>query len=152
MNRSGSRRRRILIPVSIAVVLVAVAIAGSAYYNAFMARLYEPVPVPPPGDSRYPCDAVLGRMAKETSPDCVIDTDKPIWGENVVGVALGLFDAFQVCHNHYHREATLRLGWGMDEPSEDDGEEWGEDELFHRTNLTYYRFLNCGFKLAVTGG
>jgi len=27
-----------------------------------------------------------------------------------------------------------------------------QDELFHHTNLAYYRFLNCGFKLAVTGG
>jgi hypothetical protein len=106
----------------------------------------------PPGNSRYPCDAVLARMAKETSSDCIIDTDKPIWGENVVGVALGFFDSVQVCHNHYHRQATLRMGWGMAENSEDDREDWGEDELFHRTNQTYYRFLNCGFKLAVTGG
>ena len=106
----------------------------------------------PPGNSRYPCDAVLGRMAKQASPDCIIDTDKPIWGENVVGVALGLFDSVQICHNHYHRDATLRMGWGMAEPGEDEQAEWGEDELFHRTNQTYYRFLNCGFKLAVTGG
>jgi len=113
--------------------------------------LTRPVKMPP-GNSRYPCDAVLGRMAKEASPDCVIDTDKPIWGENVVGVALGLFDAVQVCHNHYHREATLRMGWGMAETIEEGQKDWGGDELFHRTNLTYYRFLNCGFELAVTGG
>jgi hypothetical protein len=31
-------------------------------------------------------------------------------------------------------------------------ESLGQDELFHHTNLTYYRFLNCGFKLAATGG
>ena len=106
----------------------------------------------PPGNSRYPCDAVLGRMAKRNSPACVINTDKPIWSENVVGVALGLFDCVQVCHNHYHRDATLPLGWGMatvPEPGQDD---WGDDELFHRTNRTYYHFLNCGFKLAATGG
>jgi hypothetical protein len=118
-----------------------------------MMGLTRPVRMPPRGN-RYPCDVVLGRTAKETSPRCIIDTDKPIWGENVVGVALGLFDSVQVCHNHYHRERTLqdgRLGWGMadvrnghDEPS--------ADELFHRTNSTYYRFLNCGFKLAATGG
>lgn len=129
-------------------------IGGNAFESTgalLMFGLTQPVKMPP-GNSRYPCDAVLGRMAKEASPDCVIDTDKPIWGENVVGVALGLFDAAQVCHNHYHREATLRMGWGMAETAEDEREEWGEDELFHRTNLTYYRFLNCGFNLAVTGG
>lgn len=119
-----------------------------------MFGLNRPVKMPP-GNSRYPCDVVLARMAKEASPDCIIDTDKPIWGENVVGVALGLFDSVQVCHNHYHREATLHMGWGMAKPItiiEDEPKEWGEDELFHRTNQTYYRFLNCGFKLAVTGG
>ena len=129
-------------------------IGGDAFESTgalLMFGLTRPVKMPP-GNSRYPCDAVLGRIAKETSPDCVIDTDKPIWGENAVGVALGLFDAVQVCHNHYHREATLRMGWGMAEPNEDGREDWGKDELFHRTNLTYYRFLNCGFKLAVTGG
>ncbi|MHC4353150.1 MAG: CehA/McbA family metallohydrolase, partial [Planctomycetota bacterium] len=131
-------------------------IGGGAFESVgalLMMGLAKPVKMPPRGN-RYPCDAVLGRTAKETSPRCIIDTDKPIWGENVVGVALGLFDSVQLCHNHYHREQTLqngRLGWGMadarnghDEPS--------EDELFHRTNSTYYRFLNCGFKLAATGG
>ena len=117
--------------------------------------LTKPVNMPPQG-SRYPCDAVLGRIAKETSPECIIDTDKPIWGENVVGVALGLFDSVQVCHNHYHREATLqdgRVGWGMAGADiEQQQNDWIQDELFHRTNSTYYRFLNCGFRLAATGG
>ena len=130
-------------------------IGGDAFESTgalLMFGLTRPVKMPP-RNSRYPCDAVLGRMAKDTSPDCVIDTDKPIWGENVVGVALGLFDSVQVCHNHYHREATLRMGWGMAGAiTEDEAIDWGEDELFHRTNQTYYRFLNCGFKLAVTGG
>lgn len=133
-------------------------IGGDAFESVgalLMFGLTRPVKMPP-GNSRYPCDAVLGRMAKEASPDCVIDTDKPIWGENVVGVALGLFDAVQVCHNHYHREATLsdgRIGWGMAGAiKEDEAKDLGEDELFHRTNQTYYRFLNCGFKLAATGG
>ena len=131
-------------------------IGGEAFESVgalLMMGLAKPVKMPPRGN-RYPCDVVLGRIARETSPRCIIDTDKPIWGENVGGVALGLFDSVQVCHNHFHRQTTLqdgRLGWGMaevwnghDEPS--------EDELFHRTNSTYYRFLNCGFKLAATGG
>jgi hypothetical protein len=115
-----------------------------------MMGLTRPVKMPPRGD-RYPCDAVLGRTARESSPSCIIDTDKPIWGENVVGVALGLFDSVQLCHNHYHREQTLRLGWGMAD-IENGHDEPSQDVLFHRTNSTYYRFLNCGFKLAATGG
>ncbi len=117
-----------------------------------MFGLTKPVKMPL-GNNRYPCDAVLGREAKRHSPHCVIDTDKPIWGENVVGAALGLFDSVQVCHNHYHREATIPIGWGMAGADIEDGQnDWGQDELFHRTNSTYYRFLNCGFKLAATGG
>lgn len=129
-------------------------IGGDAFESVgalLMFGLTEPVRMPM-RNSKYPCDAVLGRAAKRISPQCVIDTDKPIWGENVVGVALGLFDSVQVCHNHYHRESTLRLGWGMAADDTDRQDYWGEDELFYRTNLTYYRFLNCGFRLAVTGG
>jgi hypothetical protein len=131
-------------------------IGGDAFESVgalLMMDLTGPVEMPPRG-SRYPCDAVLGRIAKETSPRCIIDTDKPIWGENVVGVALGLFDSVQLCHNHYHRDQTLqdgRIGWGMAD-LENGQEGPSEDELFHRTNSTYYRFLNCGFRLAATGG
>jgi len=114
--------------------------------------LTRPVAMPPKM-VKYPCDVVLARKAKETSPECVIDTDKPIWGENVVGVALGLFDSVQVCHNHYHRENTVPIGWGMAGADfEQESKDYGKNELFHRTNSTYYRFLNCGFKLVVTGG
>ena len=129
-------------------------IGGDAFESVgalLMFGLTEPVNMPM-RNSKYPCDAVLGRAAKRISPQCVIDTDKPIWGENVIGVALGLFDSVQICHNHYHRDSTLRLGWGMAVNDTDRRDHWGEDELFYRTNLTYYRFLNCGFRLAVTGG
>ncbi len=130
-------------------------IGGEAFESTgalLMFGLTKPVKMPA-GNSRYPCDAVLGRAAKETSPECIIDTDKPIWGENVVGVALGLFDSVQLCHNHYHREATIPVGWGMAGADIEDGQKsWGDDELFHRTNSTYHRFLNCGFRLAATGG
>jgi len=131
-------------------------IGGNAFESVgalLMMGLDRPVKMPPRG-SRYPCDVVLARTAKETSPHCIIDTDKPIWGENVVGVALGLFDSVQVCHNHFHRQTTLqdgRLGWGMADV-ENGHDEPNTDELFHRTNSTYYRFLNCGFRLAATGG
>ena len=130
-------------------------IGGAAFESIgalLVSGLTKPVEMPL-RNSRYPCDVVLARMAKKASPQCVIDTDKPIWGQNVVGVALGLFDCVQVCHNHYHRESTMPLCCGMAGADiEDEQKDWGQDELFHRTNLTYYRFLNCGFRLAVTGG
>ena len=114
--------------------------------------LNKPVEVPPEM-VRYPCDVVLARSAKNSSPECVIDTDKPIWGENVAGVALDLFDSVQLCHNHYHRETTLPICCGMvGDDFEEAKKDWGKNELFYRTNSTYYRFLNCGFRLAATGG
>ncbi len=42
-----------------------------------MFGLTRPVKMPL-RNSRYPCDAVLAQIAKKTSPECVIDTDKPI--------------------------------------------------------------------------
>jgi hypothetical protein len=114
--------------------------------------LTRPVKMPQP-DTAYPCDATLGAAAKKASPSCLIDTDKPMWAENVVGVALGLFDSMQICHNHYHRDSTIAVCCGMaTDDSEEENKDWGQDEIFHRTNSTYYRFLNCGFRLAVTGG
>jgi hypothetical protein len=58
-----------------------------------------------------------------------------------------------VCHNHYHRLATIPGGFGMIGPLEA-GESNAAvgDGLFHRTNALYYRLLNCGFRLGVSGG
>ena len=133
-------------------------IGGPPFHSVgalFIFGLDKPVHVPR-HDHTYPCDAALARIAKRTSPECVIDTDKPLWAENVVTMALGLFDSVQVCHNHAHRLATFGNGGlccGMaDDPIEEEHHDWAGDELFIRTNRVYYRWLNCGFKLAASGG
>ncbi len=114
--------------------------------------LSKPVYVPRM-EKHYPCDAVLCRLARKTTPGCLIDLDKALWAENVVGVALGLFDSMQLCHNHYHRDKTFRMGWGMIGPELETSEhDWGKSEMLYRTNLLYYHWLNCGFHLAATGG
>ena len=67
--------------------------------------------------------------------------------------ALGMLDTIQVCHNHYHRSETLPGGWGMIGPlAIGESNAAAGDGLFHRTNSLYYRFLNCGFRLGVSGG
>ena len=114
--------------------------------------LTKPVKMPEP-DIIWPCGAALGAAAKKITPSCVIDTDKPMGAENVLGVALGLFDSVQICHNHYYRDSTISACCGMVTGDIDDTEpNCREDEIFHRTNSTCYRFLNCGFRLPVTGG
>jgi hypothetical protein len=52
----------------------------------------------------------------------VIDT----WAETPVGAALGVYDVAQICHNHYHRSATLHGGWGMIGPLAPDEKDLAE--------------------------
>jgi hypothetical protein len=101
------------------------------------------------GSHVFPPDVLLAERAMDQSPDCIIDMDKPNWGENAVGAALGMFHSAQLCHNHFHRSTNMKLCCGMAEP--DMGEE-RQDNLFNLTNAIYYSYLNCGFKLAATGG
>jgi len=101
----------------------------------------------------FPTDGRLSLAARAHSPASVFDSDKPSWAETVVGAALGGLDTIQLCHNHYHRDATLLGGYGMIGPlSAGESNSAAGDGLFHRTNSLYYRFLNCGFRLGVSGG
>jgi quinoprotein glucose dehydrogenase len=125
---------------------------GDASGAAFIFNLNRPL-TPGRADEHYPSTTDLCLAARKASPECVIDTDKPSWAESVVGAALGAYDVVQVCHNHYHRSATLPGGWGMMEPLAAGEKALQEpDELFRRTNELYYHWLNCGFHLAVSGG
>lgn len=117
----------------------------------FIFNLQKPV-YTQPFTPTHPSDIALMRQAKANSPNCVIDTDKPLWAQNVVGVGLGLFDAVELCHNHYHRLKNIPAGWGMVGPLDPADQNLGDNELFIRTNSIYYRWLNCGFKLAASGG
>ncbi len=106
-------------------------------------------------DQTYPCDAQLIRQVQRNSPFYVVDCDKPLWSENVVTAAFGLFTSAQLCHNHFRRaDEDLPVGYGMAGPINEEEKErdWGGDEAFWRNNEIYYRWLNCGFRLAVTGG
>ncbi|MFT4689941.1 MAG: hypothetical protein ACKVHO_09160 [Verrucomicrobiia bacterium] len=43
-------------------------------------------------DARFPTDASLAEDVRKRSPNAVIATDKPSWGETTVGAALGVYD------------------------------------------------------------
>lgn len=125
---------------------------GGTIGATFLFNLKQPVTADRYGFA-FPTDAELCRVARRHSPDCVLDSDKPSWSETVIGAALGQLDTIQVCNNHYHRLNTIRGGWGMIGPLETgESNEAVGDALFHRTNSLYYRFLNCGFRLGVSGG
>ncbi|MDA0349146.1 MAG: CehA/McbA family metallohydrolase [Verrucomicrobia bacterium] len=128
------------------------AIPGGTIGATFLYNLNLPVTAEVNGE-HFPTDAALSRSAQSHSPDVVLDSDKPSWAETVIGAALGALDTIQVCHNHYHRDSTIPGGWGMiGALTSGESNEAVGDGLFHRTNGLYYRFLNCGFRLGVSGG
>lgn len=125
---------------------------GSEVGATFLFNLRNPITAEKYGEY-FPTDTELCRVARSMSPASVFDSDKPSWAETVVQAALGQLDTIQVCHNHYHRNATLAGGWGMIGPlSPGESNYAAGDGLFHRTNALYYRLLNCGFRLGVSGG
>jgi hypothetical protein len=128
------------------------AIPGGSIGATFLFNLTRPVTAPTYG-AYFPTDASLSRATHSHSPNVVIDSDKPSWSETVISAALRALHTIQVCHNHYHRSRTLPGGWGMIGPlSPGESNAAVGDGLFHRTNILYYRFLNCGFRLGVSGG
>lgn len=125
---------------------------GAAIGATFLFGLNQPVTAARYGE-HFPTDAELCRVARQHSRSAVFDSDKPSWAETVVGAALGMLDTIQVCHNHYHRSKTVSGGWGMIGPlAPGESNTAAGDGLFCRTNALYYRFLNCGFRLGVSGG
>lgn len=125
---------------------------GGSVGATFLFNLRRPITAIRYGE-HYPTDAQLCRAARLHSPLVVLDSDKPSWSETVVGAVFGLLDTIQVCHNHYHRSTTIPGGYGMIGPlAAGESNAAVGDGLFHRTNALYYRFLNCGFRLGVSGG
>jgi hypothetical protein len=125
---------------------------GATVGATFLYNLSHPVTADRNGE-HFPTDTELCRVARQHSPQAVFDSDKPSWAETVVSAALGMLDTIQVCHNHYNRGNTVAGGWGMIGPlATGESNAAVGDGLFHRTNSLYYRFLNCGFRLGVSGG
>jgi hypothetical protein len=128
------------------------ALPGGSSGAVFLYDLNLPVSVPEHG-THFPTNAAISREARTHSPAVVLDSDKPSWAETVVSAGLGVLDTIQVCHNHYQRDSTSPGGWGMIGPLLiGESNAASGDGLFHRTNDLYYRFLNCGFPLGVSGG
>jgi hypothetical protein len=100
----------------------------------------------------WPTDAALCTRARNQSPGCLIDCDKPIWAENVVTMAFGLFNSVQICHNHFHRFSDMAACCGMAEFEVREDVPFPQARLLWQCNRAYYAFLNCGFRLAASGG
>ncbi|MEW5978478.1 MAG: CehA/McbA family metallohydrolase [Acidobacteriota bacterium] len=101
------------------------------------------------GHELFPPASILTRRARTQGGH--VDGDKLFWLDVPVNVALGELDFIQVANNHFfprsvdsdlRRWASLKPGPGFE-----------GDKGFALWNMDlYYRLLNCGFSLPVSGG
>jgi hypothetical protein len=80
-----------------------------------------------------------------------VDAEKPIWLGVAVSAALGQIDSIGIVNNHFHPRSILPCAgrWGEIVPEK--GYE-GNDGLALWCMELYYRLLNCGFRIPVSGG
>jgi hypothetical protein len=81
-----------------------------------------------------------------------VDAEKITWRDGAALVALGQVDFAGIVHNHFNRHLVeVETGpWGMI-PKEKPEYKTPRGMALWTMNV-YYRFLNCGFKLAVSAG
>jgi len=81
-----------------------------------------------------------------------VDAEKISWRDGAALVALGQVDFAGLVHNHFNRHGveTDTAGWGMIPKQKPEYDTPAGMALW--TMETYYRLLNCGFKLPVSGG
>jgi hypothetical protein len=81
-----------------------------------------------------------------------VDAEKITWRDVVALVALNQVDFAGIVHNHFNRHGveTETAPWGMIPKEKPEYETPAGMALW--TMDTYYRFLNCGFKLPVSAG
>jgi hypothetical protein len=106
--------------------------------------------IPFEGDWLYPPNDVFCRQAHAQGG--YVDAEKILWRDIPALVALGHVDFGGVVHNHFNRHGvdTETEPWGMapkDKPEYDT-----PLGLALWTLEVYYRFLNCGFRLAASAG
>ncbi len=98
----------------------------------------------------YPPSSVFAEAAHRQGG--YVDAEKITWRDGAALIALGDVDFGGLVYNHFNRHGveTDTTSWGMvgkDKPEYDTPEGmplWAME--------VYYRFLNCGFKLPVSGG
>ena len=81
-----------------------------------------------------------------------VDAEKIMWRDVAALVALGLVDFAGVVHNHFNRHNVLLETdkWGMIPKERPEFNTVAGMPLWAMD--VYYRFLNCGFRLPVSGG
>lgn len=106
--------------------------------------------VPFEGDWLYPPNSYFAEQARKQG--AYVDAEKIMWRDVPALVALGHIDFAGVVHNHFNRHNVLLETdrWGM--APKDKAEYLTNEGMALWTLDIYYRFLNCGFRLPVSGG
>jgi hypothetical protein len=115
--------------------------------------LPEPLDISVPG-RWYPPGLKFIRIARAVRPAGGVlpwfDSEKLIWWETPVVVALETPDSAGVVHNHFHQQGGLDTeAWGR---PRDRQQYPGLDGLMRYSMDLYYRYLNLGFRMAPSAG
>lgn len=103
----------------------------------------------------YPPGISFVREAREqkAAPDDLFpwfDSEKPIWWETPVLMALATPDSLGVVHNHFDQYTTLaNEAWGR---PRDRQKYPGPEGFMHYSLELYYRYLNLGFRVPPSAG
>jgi hypothetical protein len=106
--------------------------------------------IPFDGYLLYPPNDTFARMARAQGG--WIDAEKIVWRDVAALVALGHVDFAGIVHNHFNRQdvETETDPWGMIPKTRPEFHTPAGMPLWAMD--VYYRFLNCGFRLAISAG
>ncbi len=106
--------------------------------------------IPFDGYLLYPPNDTFARKARAQGG--WIDAEKIVWRDVAALVALGYIDFAGIVHNHFNRQdvETETDPWGMIPKTRPEYNTPAGMPLWAMD--VYYRFLNCGFRLAVSAG
>jgi hypothetical protein len=107
-------------------------------------------PIPFDGYLLYPPNDTFAKLAHAQGG--WVDAEKIVWRDVVALVALGHIDFAGIVYNHFNRQdvETETDAWGMIPKSRPEFNT--PSGMPHWAMDVYYRFLNCGFRLAVSAG
>jgi hypothetical protein len=102
------------------------------------------------GDSSEVPSPVVNLRKTTTSPDVVVEIEKPFWWDAPTWVATGRIHTIGIANNHQNRSQMYESeAWGR--PRDAARLPAPRGNGFYSQEL-YYRFLNCGLRIAPTAG
>ncbi|MBI3118328.1 MAG: CehA/McbA family metallohydrolase [Candidatus Hydrogenedentes bacterium] len=121
---------------------------GKGWGAALFLGDFDPLSLP--RNFNYPLTAKVCAEARKRGAH--IDFEKSVWRDVPVCAALGLVDSIGVVHNHFHPQAFLPMRGISQSIVPPPNLEMTPRECALYTLDLYYHLLNCGLRMAVSGG